>query len=277
MATAPRDGDVITAADVAVCPSSCAVCLQPCDDEQEVERLRCCHAFHKKCITQWLAHKPTCPTCRCGLDGKMENGASLARAPVIVEPASFQAHEVQQFSRDGGDEFGTVFDWEHGQYDQQQLLRQLVQAAFHDDSAMHRSNWQAYDAGWAAVAAGSSASPRSPPPPLSRRRWTRLPLALRALRIWRPHSARRHDGGGAFGSERVVEPAIAAPAQSHIAPTATTPAAPRPPDIVVDGGSSCGDLAVPSATSAPCSADLEGAVAPHATVLVVPDGHAHWF
>ncbi|KAE9601555.1 putative transcription factor C2H2 family [Lupinus albus] len=54
--------------------TTCAVCLNQLNMEDEVrELMNCYHAFHKECIDTWLDHdhddnhNPTCPLCRAPL------------------------------------------------------------------------------------------------------------------------------------------------------------------------------------------------------------------
>ena len=42
----------------------CAVCLEGCVCGEAVVALDCGHAFHGKCVRQWLATAVGCPTCR---------------------------------------------------------------------------------------------------------------------------------------------------------------------------------------------------------------------
>ena len=43
--------------------SSCAVCLELVQPWERGAKLRCGHAFHRKCITTWLQTKNSCPLC----------------------------------------------------------------------------------------------------------------------------------------------------------------------------------------------------------------------
>lgn len=49
---------------------TCAICLTDTQIGEVVNTLPCCHVFHKKCMTPWLAQGgTTCPTCRRDLTG----------------------------------------------------------------------------------------------------------------------------------------------------------------------------------------------------------------
>jgi len=39
----------------------CPICMSPIQPEEVVRRLPCLHAFHAKCIDEWISRKPTCP------------------------------------------------------------------------------------------------------------------------------------------------------------------------------------------------------------------------
>jgi len=41
----------------------CVICMNDMELE-DIERLRCNHFFHKKCLSSWMEIKPTCPICR---------------------------------------------------------------------------------------------------------------------------------------------------------------------------------------------------------------------
>ena len=44
--------------------ASCVICLCEYDEGDEMHMLPCAHGFHKKCVSQWLKDKPTCPACQ---------------------------------------------------------------------------------------------------------------------------------------------------------------------------------------------------------------------
>ena len=44
--------------------ASCVICLCEYDEGDEMHMLPCAHCFHKKCVSQWLKDKPTCPACQ---------------------------------------------------------------------------------------------------------------------------------------------------------------------------------------------------------------------
>ncbi|XP_010910393.3 uncharacterized protein [Elaeis guineensis] len=42
----------------------CAICLMEFDAQAEVSKMPCSHAFHSRCIVQWLERSSLCPLCR---------------------------------------------------------------------------------------------------------------------------------------------------------------------------------------------------------------------
>ncbi|TMW67404.1 hypothetical protein Poli38472_011024 [Pythium oligandrum] len=44
--------------------SSCCICLNDYEPQQELRVLPCEHHFHKECVDEWLIVNSTCPTCR---------------------------------------------------------------------------------------------------------------------------------------------------------------------------------------------------------------------
>lgn len=52
--------------------SCCSICLDEytCDTAFS---LSCKHAFHKTCISTWMAKKPSCPVCRLDIEPKLYN------------------------------------------------------------------------------------------------------------------------------------------------------------------------------------------------------------
>jgi hypothetical protein len=49
----------------------CAVCQADYADGDELRLLpECRHAFHRRCVDQWLRRRPTCPVCRASPERK---------------------------------------------------------------------------------------------------------------------------------------------------------------------------------------------------------------
>ncbi|KAM3253761.1 hypothetical protein ACQJBY_047703 [Aegilops geniculata] len=45
--------------------TTCSVCLAEYADGDELRRLPGCrHAFHRRCVDEWLRRRPSCPLCR---------------------------------------------------------------------------------------------------------------------------------------------------------------------------------------------------------------------
>lgn len=47
----------------------CAICQQKCEIDSYARILLCGHKYCNSCISQWLEHNKTCPTCRYNIDG----------------------------------------------------------------------------------------------------------------------------------------------------------------------------------------------------------------
>jgi hypothetical protein len=45
----------------------CAICLEVFNQESKVNKLKCGHIYHKKCIIEWLSKDYSCPNCRIKL------------------------------------------------------------------------------------------------------------------------------------------------------------------------------------------------------------------
>ncbi|KAG8411084.1 hypothetical protein J3458_016195 [Metarhizium acridum] len=43
---------------------TCAICLEPMLDEDEIRQLQCEHIFHSSCFGQWFFSHDTCPVCK---------------------------------------------------------------------------------------------------------------------------------------------------------------------------------------------------------------------
>ncbi|GAB9463000.1 hypothetical protein Gpo141_00000476 [Globisporangium polare] len=61
--------------------SSCCICLNEYELQQELRVLPCAHHFHKDCVDEWLMVNSTCPTCRTSIfDTSNPNGAGSSGA-----------------------------------------------------------------------------------------------------------------------------------------------------------------------------------------------------
>ena len=58
--------------------NECYICLEAYAVHDVLVRLPCLHAFHKKCIFQWLRLKSICPCCRQDIKQGMERGQALS-------------------------------------------------------------------------------------------------------------------------------------------------------------------------------------------------------
>jgi len=86
---------------------TCAICLQESDSHDESliaqgqpqqpawHRTRCGHAFHGKCLMEWLRREGTCPLCRSDLH---EEFGIQAPARRLAQPSNARGHEVDAFS-----------------------------------------------------------------------------------------------------------------------------------------------------------------------------------
>ncbi|OIT28955.1 uncharacterized protein LOC107786351 [Nicotiana tabacum] len=71
---------------------SCAVCLSPFEEGEEVRKLKCKHIFHKDCLDTWLQQdSATCPLCR----------NKVLPEEIVVK---FRQHRNQQSEYEGSDE-----------------------------------------------------------------------------------------------------------------------------------------------------------------------------
>ncbi|XP_019859596.1 PREDICTED: RING finger protein 24-like [Amphimedon queenslandica] len=59
---------------------SCAVCLEDFLDREIIVLCPCRHAYHKKCLCDWLSQSPSCPICKEGVS----LNASTEKTPLLA-------------------------------------------------------------------------------------------------------------------------------------------------------------------------------------------------
>ncbi|CAO2182167.1 unnamed protein product [Urochloa humidicola] len=65
-------------------PDECAVCLRDFHAEETLRAMPCSHAFHQRCIFQWLRRNGVCPLCRHQLPTEPEEDFSVYRSPLTI-------------------------------------------------------------------------------------------------------------------------------------------------------------------------------------------------
>lgn len=58
----------------------CCICLASFDRSQEIRATACCHAFHTRCLSNWLQVSKTCPLCRQDLSQDGPDTPAVGRA-----------------------------------------------------------------------------------------------------------------------------------------------------------------------------------------------------
>ena len=49
--------------------TTCAICMNDFDENENVRLLQCGHYFHANCVDQWLERSESCPLCRQSIVG----------------------------------------------------------------------------------------------------------------------------------------------------------------------------------------------------------------
>jgi len=82
---------------------SCMVCLCDFEDRQECRRLPCRHAFHRKCVDEWLRRSPVCPVCKAepieGASSQAQANAAAAAAAAAAQGEQGSSHRAAAGSR----------------------------------------------------------------------------------------------------------------------------------------------------------------------------------
>ena len=78
--------------------STCTICFEPVNSNEEVFALSCGHRHHLQCLTGWLERKNECPDCRGRVAGTGVTPVGPIRQPVaspvaVAEPAAGSTRE----------------------------------------------------------------------------------------------------------------------------------------------------------------------------------------
>merc|ERR1719350_954189 len=71
--------------------SVCVICMESFAEGDVLRTLPCFHNFHCGCVDQWLEHKRSCPVCKTGLDGAIEELASQQQCSAEESSTAEQA------------------------------------------------------------------------------------------------------------------------------------------------------------------------------------------
>lgn len=80
--------------------NDCAICYEPLEDSDDVQRTPCAHTFHLSCIGRWVLQRqqdedsPTCPLCRTSLQGWL---FPVAMPPTAVPTLSTPQRELGRY------------------------------------------------------------------------------------------------------------------------------------------------------------------------------------